>query len=131
MTLRVTWSAHRQAAVIESVIDPAGNGSVLIEEPCVDQTPKVEDTADNIRIPTNIDAGRRAIPLVPGGLLGFVERWVGYQFSGGVEGATCIDVEGMPIGRNAENDLISREASGGPSLHGRHSGSLLVFGRRA
>lgn len=131
MILRVRQSAHSHAAVIPSVIDPAGSGSVLIEEPSVDQTPEGEDTTDNIRNPTNIDAGRRAIPLVPCGLLGFVEGRVGYQISGGVECASRVYMEGMPIGRNAEDDLIGREAGGSPSLHGRDGRSLLILRCRA
>jgi len=111
-------SAHRLAAIIEYAVNPAGSGSIRCEESTVDQPPEVEVTTDNVRISTNVDAARRAIPLIPCGLLRFVERWVEFQISGCVEGVSFVYAEGMPIRCNAKDDFIGRKAGGGPSLHG-------------
>src|SRR5260221_7407639 len=114
-------SAHRLAAIIEYVVNPASSGSIRCEESTVDQSPEVEaiTVPDNVRISTNVDAAPRGC-----GLLRFVERWVEFQISGGVEGAICLYVEGMTIRCNVENDFIGWKAGSCPSFHCLHSRPL-------
>jgi len=109
--------AYRLATLIESVVDPLGHSPVLSEEPTIDQAPEVEHATDNIWIATRIDAARRGIPLVPCGLLRFVERRGELEISGRVEGAGFVHVEGMTVGCNPEDDLTGCKASASPSLY--------------
>lgn len=124
------YNAHRLAAVIECVVDPAGNGPVLCEESTLDQTPEVENATDGVRVPTDIDAACRRIPHVPCGLQGFVERCVHFDISRCIGGVGRAYVEGAPVGWNAQDHFARWKAGAGPSLHGCRRGTLLSCSAR-
>jgi hypothetical protein len=111
-------SAHSLAAVIENVVDPACSISIRREETTIDQPPKVEDAADNVRISTLVDTARRGIPFVARGLSRFVKRCVKHDVVRRVKGVRRGYAEGMPIRWDTKDHLLDRETSFGPSLHG-------------
>ena len=115
---RSILNAHSLTAVIESVINPSGSGSVLSKEAAIDQPPEVEDAANNVRVPTFVDAPRGGIPFVACGLQRFVEGRVKFDVSRRIQAASGGYVEGVPVRCDTENNLVDWETSARPSFHG-------------
>jgi hypothetical protein len=111
-------NAHSLAAVIENVVDPACSISIRREESTIDQSPEVEEAADNVRGSTLVDTARGGIPFIARGLSRFVVRCVEYDVVRRVKGVRRGYAEGMPVRWDTEDHLFNRETSLRPSLHG-------------
>ena len=65
--------AHRLAALVEDVVDSLAHVASRCQESTRNETPEVEDTTNDVGVPTLIDAFCRAIPAVACWLPGFIK----------------------------------------------------------
>jgi hypothetical protein len=100
-------------------VDPLGGLPILGKEPAVDQAPELEHATDGIRVSTLIDTTVcRRVPLVSCRLLRFVEGHVRLQFARCIVCVARVNMVGVTICWDTENNFVSWEASGGPGLDG-------------